>query len=319
MHDVIIVGGGVAAFSAALFVSRRGHKTLVIGKDIGGQANYTDVIENYPGLPESGGYQLVSVIRQQAESFGAEYLSAEASKIKAADGGFVVTAYHKQYKSQALILAFGKTPRDLAVPGEEEFKGRGISYCATCDAPLFKRKIVTVAGIGDISLEAALLAAKYANKVYLLAKSDKLIGHPALLKAVRSNRKIELMPFVQILAAAGQQTLERLRLKDLKSGQEFELPTDGLFVELGYVVQSHFLTDLVELNQEGAIVVQSDQSTSVPGIYACGDVTDRPFKQAVISAGEAAAAGLAVSDYLLKQQGGSGANHDWTELKKVKS
>src|SRR6266508_6409120 len=134
MFDTIIVGGGVAAFTSALFLGRRGLKVLVIGKDIGGQANFTDAIENFPGREQVGGLELVSAIRQQAEKWGAQYQQAEVSKIKQVADGFVIQAYGQQYKAKTVILAFGKSPRDLGVPGEEELKGKGVSYCATCDA-----------------------------------------------------------------------------------------------------------------------------------------------------------------------------------------
>lgn len=170
MYDILIVGGGMAAYSAALFAGRRGLKVLVLAKDIGGQANSTDVIENYPGVSTTGGYELVASIRKQAEGWGVQTEIAEAQKLKPVfEGqGFVIQAFGKQYKGKAVILAFGKSPMDLNVPGETELKGKGISYCATCDAPLYKGKTVVVAGYGDFGLEAALLAAKYAKKVYTL-------------------------------------------------------------------------------------------------------------------------------------------------------
>ncbi|HYE22558.1 MAG TPA: FAD-dependent oxidoreductase [Verrucomicrobiae bacterium] len=318
MFDLIIVGGGVSAFTASLYSARRGLKVLVIAKDIGGQANYTDIIENYPGIHEIGGFELVSSIREQAEKWNIQVLEAEVSRVKSVEGngGFVVTAYGKQYKCKAVILAFGKTPRDLMVSGEQEFKGKGVSYCATCDAPLFKNKVVTVAGYGDLGLDAALLLSKYAKKVYTLSKTDKLIGHPGLLKAVMSKKNVELVPFIQINQIRGTTVLEELELTDLRSQNRKILKTDGLFVELGYVVNSGFVKDLVEVDEQDQIVVGPDQSTSVPGVFASGDVTNRVYKQAVISAGEAATAALAAYDWIVSQQGSRGLTSDWTQIKK---
>ena len=200
LYDLIIIGGGVAAFTASLFSARRGLKVLVIGKDIAGQANFSDTIENYPGFEEIGGYDLVTKIRKQAENYGVEFLQAEVSKVKTlSDGEFVVTAFEQQYKAKSLILAFGKTPMDLGVPGEKELKGKGISYCATCDAPLYKNKIVVVAGIGDIAADAGILAAKFAKKVYVLSKNDKFVAHPALTKALFKKSNVELVPFAKDL------------------------------------------------------------------------------------------------------------------------
>jgi thioredoxin reductase (NADPH) len=318
MFDVIIVGGGVAAFTSALFAGRRGLKILVIGKDVGGQANFTDTIENYPGLPAVGGFELVSSIRAQAEKWGCEYLEAEVAKVKPTETGFITTAYGKQYKSKTVILAFGKTPRDLGVPGEEEFKGKGVSYCATCDVPLFKGKVVAVAGIGDVSLDAILLCAKYAKKVYALSKSDKLQGHPGLLKAVSKKSNVELVPFIQIQEITGSDRVHKLKLHNLTSGFQQDLSIDGLFVELGYVVNAEFVKDLVQLDDQSQIVVGADQSTSRLGVFAAGDATNNFYKQATISAGEAATAALACYDYLAKLDGRLGLTSDWTQIKKVK-
>ncbi len=318
MYDVIIIGGGVSAFTAAIYTTRRGLKTLVIGKDVAGQANFTDSIENYPGLDEVGGFELVSTIRKQAEKFGAEFIEAEVSKVKSANDEFIITAYEKQYKSQSLILGFGKTPRDLAVPGEQEFKGKGVSYCATCDGPMFKNKVVAIAGIGDIAAEAGLISAKYARQVFVLSKTDKLVAHPALTKALFKKSNVELLPFIQIQQLFGTDRLEKMQLMDLKTGIQKELAIDGLLVELGYVVDSHFLQNIVKLDEVEQVIVNQDQSTSHPGIFACGDATNSLYKQAVISAGNGATAALACYDWLMRKQGGIGLTSDWNKIKRLK-
>lgn len=319
MFDVIIIGAGVAGFSAALYTSRRGLKTLVIGKDVAGQANFTDAIENFPGIEEIGGFELVSQIRRQAEKFGAKFLEAEVAKIKPANDSFVVTAYGKQFKAESLILAYGKTPQDLNVAGEQELKGKGISYCATCDAPFYKNKIVAVAGIGDIAADAGILCAKFAKKVYILSKTDKFTAHPALTKALFKKPNVELVPGIQIQEILGQEKLTGLKLMHLGSGKQSELTLDGLFVELGYVVDSNLVKNIVELDEQGQIVVDQNQATSVPGIFAAGDATSRMYKQAVISAGDAAAAALACYDWLQRKKGSTGLTSDWTQIKRVKN
>ncbi len=317
MTDVLIIGGGIAAYSSALFAARRGLEVSVLAKDIGGQANSTDVIENFPGIALTGGYELVSKIKKQAEGWGVKTEIAEASKLKTAPDGFVVQAYGKQYKSKTVILAFGKSPMDLNVPGEHELKGRGVSYCATCDAPLFKGRTVIVAGYGDIGLEAALICAKFAKKVYTLSKTDKLIGHPALVKKVLKHKKIELVPHTQIQEVCGEKYLQHLKCHNLLTGQQVKYETEGLFVEIGYMVNSKWLEGFCELDELGQVVIDANQETSVPGVFAAGDVTNRPYKQAVISAGEGAAAALAAHDHIMKQRGGAGMTSDWTQIKKI--
>jgi thioredoxin reductase (NADPH) len=235
-----------------------------------------------------GGYELVSKIRRQAETWGIDLEVAEASRLKSAPDGFVVQAYGRQYKGRAVILAFGKTPRDLDVPGEPEFKGRGVSYCATCDAPLFKGRAVAVAGYGDFGLEAALVCAKYAKKVYTLSKTDKLIGHPGLAKKVLRHKKIELVPYVQIQEIAGLERVSALRCLNIRTNELLKLPVDGLFVEIGYVVDSGWLADFIDLDEQGQIVIGPDQSTSVPGVFAAGDVRAGAAKRVAGAVGDGA-------------------------------
>ena len=318
MFNVVIVGGGISALTAALFAARRGLKTLVIGKDVGGQANYTDTIENYPGLPNVGGFELVSKVRQQAESFGAEFIQAEVSRIKSGDQAFVVTAYGIQYKAQGLILAYGKTPRDLGVPGENELKGRGVCYCANCDATLYKHKTVAVIGVGDIAADAALLLARFAEKVYVLSKTDKFLASSTLTKPLFKKKNVEFLPLTQVQQILGEQQVLGMQLQDLKTGKSHDLAVDGIFVELGYVVDSQIVANIVKLDEQEQIVVNADHSTSHPGVFACGDSTNSVYKQAVISAGEGATAALACFDYLMRQQGGVGLSSDWTQIKRVK-
>ena len=326
MFDVIVIGGGIAGFTAALFTSRRGLKTLVIGRDIAGQANFSDVIENFPGFEEVGGFELVSTVKIQAEKYGSQFLNAQVSKISARGGSafggksscFVVTAYGKQYKAEGLILAYGKTPMDLAVAGENELKGKGISYCATCDAPLYKNKIVAVAGIGDIAADAGLLLSKFAKKIYILSKTDKFITHPALNKALFKKPNVEFLSFVQIKQILGEGRLSGIELLHLKTNKISELGLDGLFVELGYVVDSQLVRNIVKLDDQEQVIVDHNQATSVPGIFAAGDATNSSYKQAVISAGEGAKAALACFDWLQHRRGGMGLTSDWTKIKRVR-
>ena len=318
MYDIIIVGGGISAFTAALFAVRRGLSVLVIGKDLGGQANYSDTIENYPGLEQVGGLELVSTAKGQAEYFGAKFIEGEVTRVKPVADGFVLVSYNQQYKAQAVILAYGKTPGDLGVPGEDQYKGKGVSACANCDAPLYKNKVVAVVGLGDVAADAGLLLSKYAKKIYVLSKTDKFQAHPGLSKALFKKPNVELVPYAQVQQILGEERVSGLQIQDIKSGQSRRLEVAGVFVELGYWVDSNLVKNVVELDDKDQIVVGPDQSTSVPGIFAAGDATNKEYKQAVISAGEAATAALAAYDYLMHRQGGVGLTSDWTQIKKIK-
>lgn len=320
MHDLIIIGGGIAGFSAALYAARRGMSVLVVAKDVGGQANLTDLIENYPGIEAVGGHELVETVRSQAEEAGTEWLAGEVEKIKAASNCFVVTVSGCQYKCGSVILAFGKSPRDLKVSGETAFFGKGLSFCANCDMPLYRGKTVAIIGSEDLAVDTALLACRYAKKVFLVS-DHKPKAHPALLMALSRKKKIQVVAPAEVVEVFGKASLSgiRVRTKDGKGNRtDSKLTVDGVFVELGYSVDSDFLAGLVEVDGSGRVKVKSDQSTSVPGIFAAGDSTDRPYKQAVISAGEGAAAALAAYDWLMSQRGAAGLTSDWTQVKRVK-
>ncbi|MBX4191687.1 MAG: NAD(P)/FAD-dependent oxidoreductase, partial [Candidatus Doudnabacteria bacterium] len=186
------------------------------------------------------------------------------------------------------------------------------------DAPLYKGKVVAVAGVGDVAADAGLLLSKYARKVYILSKNDKFNAHPALTKALFKKPNVELIPFIQIQQLKGDSVLKEMDLMDLNTGKVQKLVVDGLFVELGYVVSSNFVKNIVELDEQEQIIVNADQSTSCPGIFAAGDVTNNLYKQAVISAGEGAMAALACYDWLMRQHGGVGLTSDWTQIKRLK-
>ncbi|MGE5297860.1 MAG: NAD(P)/FAD-dependent oxidoreductase [Acidobacteriaceae bacterium] len=317
MFDTIIIGGGIAGFTAALFAARRGLSVLVIAKDIGGQANSTDLIENFPGIGQTSGFGLVATIRKQAEKFGINLVIAEATKIKKISGGFVVTAFGSQYKSQTLILCLGKTPKDMGVSGEEFYKGRGISYCVDCDGPLFKKKQVAVVGAGEYVLDSTLTLSKFCRNVFCLIPSEKLFGHPALIKAVQNRKNVSVMSYSQVLSIQGAEKVEGLEYLNLANEKQI-LKIDGIFVELGYSIKPELYQELLETDELGQIVTGSGQSTSVSGIFAAGDITDSPYKQAVISSGQAASAALSAFDYLMRQKGATGLSSDWTQIKILK-
>jgi thioredoxin reductase (NADPH) len=310
MYDIVAVGGASAGLTAALYASRQGMKTLVLTKDIGGQAILTPHIENYPGFETVAGPELMQRLQQQAASFGAEFRYEEVKEISRLDNLFRLRTPLADYDALALILAFGKTPRDLGVPGEEKLVGRGISYCAVCDAPLFRGKDVAVVGWGDPALDAVLMLCPIVSKVYVIFRGADLIGHDQLLDACRTQPKIEMIPNSTVVGVLGANRVEGISIRDT-SGQTRVIPLDGVFVEIGYKAKTDFVRSLVKLNEAGEIVVDKNQATSEPGIFAAGDVTDTPFKQVIISAGEGAKAGLAAYNYVQTLRGRPAVKSDW--------
>jgi thioredoxin reductase (NADPH) len=324
-YDVLVVGGASAGLTAAMYASRQGLKTLVITKDIGGQALLTNAIENYPPFEHIGGFELMQKFEQQARNFGAEFAYEEVLSItehKEGDGGgFIVKTNNKdtEYSGHALILAFGKTPRDLNVKGEKELKGRGVSYCAVCDGPFFKNKKVAIVGAGDPALEAALYLKELASQLYIIHRTDKPVGSEESIDLLLQNKdnknnKISFISNSIVKAINGNSKVESLTLYDSKTKSESKLDVDGIFVEMGYVARTDIVKDLVQLNGNKEIIVDKYCSTSTKGIFAAGDVTDVPYKQAIISAGQGAIAALSAYNYLQRLKGKPAIKTDWKSV-----
>lgn len=303
VYDVIIIGGAAAGLSAALYCARRALKTLVITKDIGGQANIADFIENYPGIKKIAGPELMKNFQEHAKKYGAEFIFDEVAGVEKQKGLFIVKARSNKYKAEALILAFGLSHRELNIPGEEKFKGRGVSFCATCDAPLYKDKVVAVVGGGNAALDAADLLAKNNKKIYLIHRRDSFRAEDVLIKQVQNNPKIEILYQTQVKEILGERFVKQIKVIDNQGKEERLINVGGLFEEAGYVAKADFLKGLVKLNKQGEIITDEQTKTSTEGIFAAGDCTDVPFKQVVISAGEGAKAGLGAYFYLQKKRG----------------
>lgn len=317
IYDTIIIGGGPAGLTAALYTARRAMKTLVLARDIGGQMVTTDFIENYPGVEKANGGELTKRFLKQAKSFGAEVVFAEVTKIEKKNREFVVrTKENEIHKSRTIILAFGKSPRLLKVPGEKEFRNKGVCYCATCDAPLFAGKKVAVAGGGNSALEAALLLADVASRVYLVHRRGEFRAEEVLVKRVLKNSRIKFLPHQVVKEIKGGKFVEKLILENVQTKKKSELEVKGLFVEVGSEVKTDFLKGLVKLGPKGEVLVDKFAATSAPGIFAAGDVTSVPYQQIVISAGEAAKAALSASAYLKGQKLGKTEGADWGKLRK---
>jgi len=293
MYDTVIVGGGPAGFSAAIYASRRGLKTLLITKDIGGQMISTNEIENYPGLGLITGVELGKKFFSQAKEFGTEFLFDEVKSITRRESEFKIETAHKNIEAKTVILALGKQPRELGVPGEERLRGRGVSYCATCDAPFYKNKIISVIGDGNSALYSALASAKVAAKVYLIIRGNSFNGEQILVDKVSETPNIEVIKETTVAEIIGDKKVESLVFTDKKT-----FDTDGIIIEIGHVIDSKLLKDFVKLNSKGEVVIDSAQKTNLTGLFAAGDLTDTPYKQIVVAAAEGTKAALSAFDYL---------------------
>jgi thioredoxin reductase (NADPH) len=314
-YDVIIVGAAASGLTAAIYATRQGMKTLVIGKDLGGQALLTNDIQNYPGVSDADGLSLISKFEEQAKRFGAEIRYEEAQRIIDHNGVFTVTTPTQQFRSHAIILAFGKTPRDLGAPGEAEYKGKGLTYCATCDGPLYKSRTVAVVGTAEYAADAALMLSDLAAKVYLIFNRDRPAVDDEVLANLDSRKNIILVPNSKVKEVKGGLTVESIRVFSEKHGVETEYDVEGVFVELGYIAMTGFVKDLVKLNGRREIIIDKECRTSHLGVFAAGDVTDLPFKQIIISAGQGCVAALSAYNYLQKMRGKALIQGDWKRRK----
>lgn len=308
--DVIVVGGGAAGFTAALYAARRALATLVVAKDVGGQALLTQHIENYPGFIEPiSGPDLLAKFWQQAEKHGAKTVMDEVVKIeKEGDGFRVATKKGEVFAAKSIILAFGMTPKDMGVPGEQEFSGKGVHYCATCDAPLYKGKVTAVVGGTNAAMDAALFLAKICPKVYLVHNRAKLVGDVALVAQIQNSSVIQFLPERTVKEVKGEKFVTTLVLSN-----DDALVVDGVFVEMGHVIKTECVKGLVDLDATNAVVIDRQMHTSCLGIFSCGDVTDLDYKQVVISAGQGAIAALEAYKYLQLKSGKKAViMTDWT-------
>lgn len=320
-YDTIIVGAGAAGLTAAIYASRRAMKTLLVTVDIGGQAATTDEIENYPGVGLIKGPELMNKFKESAEKFGTEIKYAEVKKIsKGVDEKgkplFTVATNTEEFQGHTIILCFGLAHRHLGVPGEEEFGAKGVSYCATCDAPLFKGKPVMVVGGGNSAVDAALLLAKICPKVYLVHRREDFKAEAFLLDQLKQDQ-IELVLNSEVQEIKGDTRVRSVVVKKAENpGEIREIDVAGVFVEVGFIVNAKLIEGLVELDARKQIKISRDCETSEPGIFAAGDITTISYKQIIISAGEGATAALKAYEYLQKTRGFRGVNIDWGMAKK---
>lgn len=313
IYDVVIIGAGAAGLTAGLYASRRNLKTLILSKDLGGQTAIATEIENYPGVLEKpNGFALMQIFKKQAEGFGALIKLESAAAINSQKDKFSIKTEKSNYQAKTIILAFGLSHRELGVPGEKELRGRGVAYCATCDAPFFKRKTVAVVGGGNSALDAADLLSGLAKQVYLVHRGDKFSGETVLQEAVKKAKNIEILLNSRIKEIKGKDKVETAIIETSAKSQELKI--DGIFIEIGYEAKTGWLKNLIKLNKRKEIITDENCRTSYPGIFAAGDVTDAPYKQIIISAGEGAKAALQTYNYLKQKEGLKDAP-DWGKRK----
>lgn len=303
-YDLIIIGGGPGGVAAGVYAARKKIKTLLITESFGGQSMVSADVQNWIGTKSISGFDLAKQLEEHLRAQESiEIRSPELVKmVKEKEGGFIVeTEKGNTLETKTIILTSGSRRRKLNIPGEKEFEGRGVAYCSTCDAPLFSGKTVAVVGGGNAGLEAVVDLFPYAEKIYLLEYSDSLKGDPITQERVKNGSKpVEIIFNAETQTVLGEQFVSGLRYKDRKSGESKELKLDGVFVEIGATPNSEMVRDLVVLNKRGEVVIDSKTGkTSREGIWAAGDVTDDPFKQNNISAGDAVKAALSTYQYLL--------------------
>jgi len=303
MYDTIIVGAGPGGVAAAIYAVRREMKVLLISKDVGGQVGWAGEIENYPGFTSIKNYELVDLYEKHLKSAGVELRLTEVKAInKKPDNLFEVITSKETYQAKTIIIAMGLIPRRLAIIGEEALNGKGVSYCANCDGPLFRNKKVAVVGGGNAALDAAEVLSKIASKVYLIHRSDKFKAFDVLVEEVKNRENIEIMDHAVVKEIVGTEKVTAVNIEKI-SGEKIHLVLDGVFVEVGRIAHTDILAGLVDMNDNKQIVVDEKCQTSQPGIFAAGDVTNGEFKQITIASGQGTVAALTAYQYLQLQQG----------------
>jgi len=301
IYDVIIIGGGPAGLTAGLYTSRARLKSLLIEKGFsGGQVMTIEWIENYPGFDEGiSGVELSQRMERQAKKFGLEIIQGSVVEILPREEmKKIVLEGGETYKAKAIILATGANPRSLKVEGEEKYRGRGVSYCATCDGAFFKGKKIAVVGGGNSAVQEAIFLTKFAEIVYVVHRRDQLRATKILQERASANPKIQFIWDSLVEKIDGKETVNSLSLKNVKTGEASTLDVDGVFIYVGYNPNTEFLKGLLRLDEHNYILTDEELSTSVPGIFAAGDVRAKPLKQITTAVGDGATAAVSAEKYI---------------------
>lgn len=297
---VLIIGAGPAGLSAALYAARAELNPVVLtGMTMGGQASITHIIENYPGFPDGlPGPELGELFRAQAERFGAEIIFDSATEVNFSEKPYKVKTYGGEYTADSIIITTGATPRHLEIPGEVELTGKGVSYCGTCDGFFFKDKDVVVVGGGDSATEEGNFLTRFANKVTIVHRRDELRASPILESRAKANPKIEFIWNTVVQSIEGENSVNHVKLMNVKTGEESLFETDGVFIFIGHSPNTELFKEYLEMDEDEYLVVNKYMETNLPGIYAAGEVADPHFRQVITSAGMGAAAAIQATRYL---------------------
>lgn len=303
-YDVVIIGGGPAGLTAGIYTGRANLKTIILEKGLpGGQIAQTEEVENYPGFPDGiTGPELAERMLNQTKKFGVVVEMDEVQGIEKTAHGFVVKGYEQNYAARAVILSTGANPKTLGVPGEEKFYGRGVSTCATCDGFFYRNKEVVVVGGGDAAVEEGLFLTKFASKVTLIHRRDELRANKTAQARAFASPKMSFIWNSAVEEVLGEESVNGVRVKNLQTGESVVFPTDGIFVFIGHVPNTGFLNGAVALRPDGYVEVKDEIFTSVPGLFAAGDVADHVYRQLTTSVGAGTRAAMMTERYLAEHE-----------------
>jgi thioredoxin reductase (NADPH) len=304
-EKVIILGSGPAGLTAALYTARAILNPLVIsGNQLGGQVSITSEVENYPGFPGgTTGPELVELMQKHAEKFGARILMDEVTQVELPKGPpFAVKTHGSEFEAEALIICTGASPRRLGVPGEDELIGRGVSFCATCDGFFFRDMDILVVGGGDSALEEANFLTRFAKSVSVIHRRDELRGGESLKQRAFANEKIRFVWDTIVTEILGDEKVEAVRLRNVKTEKEEELPTAGVFIAIGHFPNSALFKDQLEMDDRGYLITDARMMTNVPGVFAAGEIQDPTYRQIATSVGQGSAAGIMTERWLEEQE-----------------
>lgn len=299
MYDLIIIGGGVAGMTAAIYAARSGLSTLIIEKGgFGGQAALTAKIENYPSYKEIDGFQLAADIKAQVDALGVESLSSDVKKLTKEDDIFTVTTDSDSYQAKAVIIANGVRRRELGIPGEDDYRGRGISWCAVCDGGFFRKKKTAVIGAGNSALGDAIYLSKLCEEVYLVFRRDHPTATKSYLDQLEKIDNIHLLPRHIPLEIKGERMVTALTIKDLDTDEITDLPVNGVFEAIGLIPDNAVFDDLTEMDERGYILTDNEMHTKTPGLFAAGDTRQKSLRQIVTACSDGAQAATSAHEYL---------------------